>query len=187
MDEWILMMRSRGWLCRSVSAAVVGADVLLADATYSRLHARPLLSTSANGGRPLCAPRCSRQHRHQRRRADSLPAAHGLRREDSARPLPPAVWGNQHGCFTAAVFVCWWHYEEVVCEQQQPHGTFAAAAAGLAFSALTLLAGHREEHPACSNWLMRCCCGCLSGVRCRLHMVQLMPLLSQNPVISSLI
>ena len=29
----------------------------------------------------------------------------------------------------------------------------------LAFSALTLLAGRQEEHPACKNWLMRCWCG----------------------------
>ena len=38
----------------------------------------------------------------------------------------------------------------------------------LSFSALTLLVGHQEEHPACKNWVMRCCCGCLSGARCRL-------------------
>jgi len=37
-----------------------------------------------------------------------------------------------------------------------------------AFSALTLLVGHQEEHPACKNWLMGCWCGYLSGVMCRL-------------------
>ena len=37
-----------------------------------------------------------------------------------------------------------------------------------AFSALTLLVGHQEEHPACKHWLMRCWCGYLSGARCRL-------------------
>ena len=37
-----------------------------------------------------------------------------------------------------------------------------------AFNALTLLDGHQEEHPTCKNWLMRCWCGYLSGVRCRL-------------------
>ena len=37
-----------------------------------------------------------------------------------------------------------------------------------AFSALTLLAGRQEEHPACKNWVMRCWCDCLSGARCRL-------------------
>ena len=28
--------------------------------------------------------------------------------------------------------------------------------------------GCQEEHPACKNWVMRCWCGYLSGVRCRL-------------------
>jgi len=36
------------------------------------------------------------------------------------------------------------------------------------FSALTLLVGRQEEHPACKNWVTRCWCGYLSGVRCRL-------------------
>ena len=45
-----------------------------------------------------------------------------------------------------------------------------------AFTALTLLVGRQEEHPAFKNWVMRCWCGCLSGARCRLRMVQLMPL-----------
>jgi len=38
----------------------------------------------------------------------------------------------------------------------------------LAFSALTLLVRRQEEPPACKNWAMRCWCGYLSGVRCRL-------------------
>jgi len=36
-----------------------------------------------------------------------------------------------------------------------------------AFSALTLLVGHEEEHPACKKFVMWCWCGYLSGVRCR--------------------
>jgi len=36
-----------------------------------------------------------------------------------------------------------------------------------AFNALTLLVGYQEEHMACKN-VMRCCCGYLSGARCRL-------------------
>jgi len=36
-----------------------------------------------------------------------------------------------------------------------------------AFTALTLLVGHQEEHPACKNWVMRCWHGYLSGVRCK--------------------
>ena len=35
-----------------------------------------------------------------------------------------------------------------------------------AFSALTLLVGRLEDHPACKNWVLRCWCGYLSGVRC---------------------
>jgi len=38
-----------------------------------------------------------------------------------------------------------------------------------AFSALTLLSGCQEEHPACENWVMRCWCRWyLCGARCRL-------------------
>jgi len=37
-----------------------------------------------------------------------------------------------------------------------------------AFSAVTLLVGHQEEHSACKNWVMGCWCGYLSGARCRL-------------------
>ena len=55
------------------------------------------------------------------------------------------------------------------------------------YSALTLLVGCQEEHPACKNWVMRCWCGYLSGAWSRLHIVQLMPLPSPNPITSSLI
>jgi len=40
--------------------------------------------------------------------------------------------------------------------------------ASTAFSALTLLVGRQEGHPACKNRVVGCWCGCLSGVRCRL-------------------
>ena len=45
------------------------------------------------------------------------------------------------------------------------------------FSALTLLVGHQEEHPACRNWVM------VSGARCRLfaYMFQPMPLHPKTP------
>jgi len=33
-----------------------------------------------------------------------------------------------------------------------------------AFSALTLLIGHQEKHPACKNWSMRCWYGYLSVI-----------------------
>jgi len=35
------------------------------------------------------------------------------------------------------------------------------------FSALTLLVGRQEEHPACNNWVMECSRGYLSVVRCK--------------------
>jgi len=49
----------------------------------------------------------------------------------------------------------------------------------LAFSALTLLVGRQEGHPACKKTgVVRCWHGYLSGARCKadLHMFQLMPL-----------
>jgi len=45
-----------------------------------------------------------------------------------------------------------------------------------AFSALTLLVGRQEGHPACKNRVVGCWCGCLSGAGADLHMAQLMPL-----------
>jgi len=33
------------------------------------------------------------------------------------------------------------------------------------FTALTVLVGRQEEHPACKNWVMMCWRGYLSGVR----------------------
>ena len=36
------------------------------------------------------------------------------------------------------------------------------------FSALTLLVGQQEGHPACKNWAVGCWRGYLSGARCRL-------------------
>jgi len=35
------------------------------------------------------------------------------------------------------------------------------------FSALTLLVGQQEGHPACKNWLVRYWRGYLSGLRCK--------------------
>jgi len=37
-----------------------------------------------------------------------------------------------------------------------------------AFSALTLLVGWQEGHPACKNWVLGCWCGYQSWARCRL-------------------
>ena len=57
-----------------------------------------------------------------------------------------------------------------------------------AFSALTLLVGRQEEHPACKNWLMRCWCGYLSVARRRLFAYgPADATASKNPIISCLI
>jgi len=55
-----------------------------------------------------------------------------------------------------------------------------------AFSELTLLlVGRQEEHPACKNWVMRCSCGYLSGLRCRFFAYgPADATASQNPTIS---
>jgi len=57
-----------------------------------------------------------------------------------------------------------------------------------AFSALTLLVGRQEERPACRNWVMRCRCDHLSGVRCTLFTYgSADATASQNPTVSCLI
>ena len=45
-----------------------------------------------------------------------------------------------------------------------------------AFSALTLLVGQQEGHPAWKSWVVGCWCGYLSGWGADLHMAQLIPL-----------
>jgi len=57
----------------------------------------------------------------------------------------------------------------------------------VAFSALTLLVGHQEEHPASKKWWAVGVVICLKWSADCLHMVQLMPLPSQNPIISCII
>ena len=56
-----------------------------------------------------------------------------------------------------------------------------------AFSALTLLVGWQEGHPACKNWVVGCWRGYLSGARCRLAYAQLMPLPTLASVKSRLV
>ena len=57
-----------------------------------------------------------------------------------------------------------------------------------AFSALTLLVGHQEEHPTCKiEWWGVDLVICLEWGGDCLHMVQLMPLPSQNPTVSCLL
>ena len=53
--------------------------------------------------------------------------------------------------------------DNIFCERQ-----FLMNCWSTAFSALTLLVGRQEGHPACKNWVVGCWCGYLSGARCRL-------------------
>ena len=55
-----------------------------------------------------------------------------------------------------------------------------------AFSALTLLVGRQKEHPACKKLSVGVVMCLERGADC-LHMVQLTPLPSQNPIISCVI
>ena len=48
------------------------------------------------------------------------------------------------------------------------HFAFSGAFRAHAFSALMLLVGRQEGHPACKNWVVGCGHGYLSGARCRL-------------------
>ena len=77
----------------------------------------------------------------------------------------------------------WWTLESCVQMRWSEHSRwltavlFARYCTTRAFSALTLLVGRQEGHPACKkNWVVRCWRGYLSGARCRLAYAQLMPL-----------
>ena len=77
--------------------------------------------------------------------------------------------------------------EATTCQCQQRFYIIKITRLLLAFGALTLLAGHQEQHQACENWSGVGVVFCLGwGADC-LYMVQLMPLPSQNPNISWLI
>jgi len=72
-------------------------------------------------------------------------------------------------------------------ERQSTEGISALLAClVIAFSALTLLVGWREGHPACKKleWWGTCMVICLE-LDADLHMAQLMPLPPQNPIIAS--
>ena len=47
-------------------------------------------------------------------------------------------------------------------------GFYTSAVTTIAFSALTLLVGRQEGHPACKKRVVGCWHGCLCGARCRL-------------------
>ena len=76
------------------------------------------------------------------------------------------IWVNKLNRYTLCcdVLFCSFVYIVYCCN-------FSFAFSAFAFSALTLLVRHQEQHPACKNWVMwvmRCWCDCLSGTWCRL-------------------
>ena len=91
-----------------------------------------------------------------------------------------------HGRRSAAATPQQWHVNAgsaTLSAAQHRHFT-SFIVLSIAVSALMLLVGRQEEHPACKNWLMRWWCGLQRGADC-LHMVQLMSL--SNRIISCLI
>ena len=70
---------------------------------------------------------------------------------------------------------CWWFQQHPyllyimwVFLSTQTTYTRTKSKSKAALIALTPLAGHKEKHPACKNWVMSCWCGYLSKARCRL-------------------
>ena len=64
-----------------------------------------------------------------------------------------------------------WQREDIVLCLYPSNGwgwTHSVSLCTCAFSALTLLVGWQEGHPACKNWVVGCWHGYLSGARCRL-------------------
>jgi len=90
-------------------------------------------------------------------------------------------------CRFAAVDPVGSRYHQLLQQQQANAGsaTLSVYVIAFAFSALTLLDRLQEEHLACKNRVMRC--WCLERSADRLHVVRLMPLHPQTPVISCLI
>jgi len=58
-------------------------------------------------------------------------------------------------------------YLEFYKNHQQARFSIILAQSSYAFSALMLLVGHQEGHPACKNWVVRYCRCYLSGARCK--------------------
>ena len=101
----------------------------------------------------------------------ALNITHWQRRRRSTRqiavPQNPS-WSWDLDCWTWQLHShkCSWLQCHSISHNESDHWWLVGL--HFAFSALTLLAGRQEEHPACKNWVMRCWCGYLSGVRCRL-------------------
>jgi len=61
----------------------------------------------------------------------------------------------------------WWWVDQMLYNDGGIFIYFLFILLDIAFSALTLLAGHQEQHPYWTNWVMRCWSGYLSGARCK--------------------
>jgi len=72
------------------------------------------------------------------------------------------LWGVMCPC----QFDCQFRHCFLVYILRLPTYPFFFTSFLLAFSALTLLVGRQEGHPACKNRVVGCWCGCLSRARC---------------------
>ena len=82
--------------------------------------------------------------------------------------VPPTFWSARvWRCpkWNISIIEFGWIFSETLRLFGRNVSSFFSA---LAFSALALLVGRQEGHPACKNWVMRCWRGYVSGARCRL-------------------
>ena len=81
------------------------------------------------------------------------------------------IWFVENDSWFEIWFVIW-HYD-LICDLPitVSYLLFHSLLQYYSFSALTLLVGRQEEHPACRNRLIRCWCGYLSAARCRLFCI----------------
>ena len=88
------------------------------------------------------------------------------------------VWSIAAPCGLLGIMHPWFNFQfrrymhrllaYIICSFTYHFLAFLTYRLLFAFSALTLLVGLQEGHPACKNWVVGCWCGYLSGARCRL-------------------
>ena len=80
--------------------------------------------------------------------------------------LPPIIsFWLKLKIYLSQAFWCW---PALVVTEKRLFIAFYLLCCVSAFSALTLLVGRQEEHPACKHWVVGCWHVYLSGARCRL-------------------